>query len=38
MENRESRVINKIFDMNFYDQIKEENTKAAAVWDGLKLK
>jgi hypothetical protein len=38
LENREARVINKIFDVQFYDMIKEENITAPAVWDTLKLK
>lgn len=38
LENREARVINKIFDVNFYDSIKEENITAPAVWDELRLK
>lgn len=36
LENREARVINKIFDVNFYDQIKDENITTPAVWDSLK--
>jgi hypothetical protein len=38
LENREARVINKIFDVQFYDAIKEENVTAPAVWDELKIK
>jgi integrase len=38
LENREARVINKIFDVTFYDSIKEENVTAPAVWDELKMR
>lgn len=38
LENREARVINKVFDSAFYDAIKEETITAPAVWDELKLK
>jgi len=36
MENREQKVINKIFDVNFYDNINSESDHVVAVWQKLK--
>lgn len=34
--NKRRKVINELFDKNFYDQIKDDNEDMVAVWDDLK--